>query len=408
MLRGKFLSLILMVTTFLGVAIWSVWNYDRAFNAVTRYTQLSAWALAQLELEIHAFDEALLLYRAGAVSQEEMNKRFDIAWNRLDVFLHGEEARSVRERFGAGKAAGKIMTLFEQYEQDVMSGGHDSSPLAHFSDELSRDLVAIRDVMVKNFTGPSAIAQRELLNDSRTQNFAILAFLMLATMVMLLVLFREVRHQHFLAWNDTMTGLPNRAALIKHLKHLKQRAAHRGGGRSITVCVVDLGHFREVNDSLGYEIGDALLKQLAERIRNTLTAGIFVARTGSDEFAIVISGVMPTYLPTCVSRFWNSCVVSLLSWHLRQILRIGCECSWASVNMPGLSIHRRRCCYLPISRSTAPNDGACIVMSCSPAACINTICVTVDCRPSFVRSSVVSIVSSSVSTISRLSAGKAL
>lgn len=154
MLRGKFLSLILMVTTFLGVAIWSVWNYDRAFNAVTRYTQLSAWALAQLELEIHAFDEALLLYRAGAVSQEEMNKRFDIAWNRLDVFLHGEEARSVRERFGAGKAAGKIMTLFEQYEQDVISGGHDSSPLAHFSDELNRDLVAIRDVMVKKFHRP--------------------------------------------------------------------------------------------------------------------------------------------------------------------------------------------------------------------------------------------------------------
>lgn len=47
MLRGKFLSLILMVTAFLGVAIWSVWNYDRAFNAVTRYTQLSAWALAR-------------------------------------------------------------------------------------------------------------------------------------------------------------------------------------------------------------------------------------------------------------------------------------------------------------------------------------------------------------------------
>lgn len=98
MLRGKFLSLILMVTTFLGVTLWSVWNYDRAFNAVTRYTQLSAWALAQLELEIHAFEEGLQLYRAGAASREEMNKRFDIAWNRLDVFLHGEEAKSVRAR----------------------------------------------------------------------------------------------------------------------------------------------------------------------------------------------------------------------------------------------------------------------------------------------------------------------
>ncbi|MFB2865090.1 putative bifunctional diguanylate cyclase/phosphodiesterase [Aeromonas sp. MdU4] len=293
MLRGKFVSLILMVTAFLGVAIWSVWNYDRAFNAVTRYTQLSAWALAQLELEVHGFGEALELYRAGSASQEEMNKRFDIAWNRLDVFLHGEEAKSVRSRFGADQAAGKLMFLFEEYEQDVVSGKRDSARLARFSVELTHDLAAIRDVMVKNFTGPSAIAQRDLLNESRTQNFVILAFLMLATMVMLVMLFREVRHQQFLAWNDPLTRLPNRAALIKHLK---QRSAYRGGGSSITVCLVDLGHFREVNDSLGYEVGDALLAQLAERIRGVSADGIFAARTGSDEFAIVISGVMPSYL----------------------------------------------------------------------------------------------------------------
>ncbi|WP_421191832.1 putative bifunctional diguanylate cyclase/phosphodiesterase [Aeromonas jandaei] len=293
MLRGKFVSLILMVTAFLGVAIWSVWNYDRAFNAVTRYTQLSAWALAQLELEVHGFGESLQLYRAGSVSQEEMNKRFDIAWNRLDVFLHGEEAKPVRSRFGAAQAAGQLMSLFEEYEQDVVSGTRDSTRLARFSIELDRDLAAIRDVMVKNFTGPSAIAQRELLNESRTQNFAILAFLMSATMVMLVMLFREVRHQQFLAWNDPLTRLPNRAALIKHLK---LRAAYRGGGSSITVCLVDLGHFREVNDSLGYEIGDGLLKQLAERIHSVAAPGIFVARTGSDEFAIIISGAMPTYL----------------------------------------------------------------------------------------------------------------
>lgn len=226
MLRGKFLSLILMVTAFLGVAIWSVWNYDRAFNAVTRYTQLSAWALAQLELEIRGFDEALSLYRTGSTSQKEMNKRFDIAWNRLDVFLHGEEAKQVRARFGAEQAVGKIMALFEKYEQAVVSGERDSKELARFAEELARDLVAIRDVMVKNFTGPSAIAQREVLNSSRIQNFFILAILMLATVVMLLMLFREVRHQHFLAWNDALTRLPNRASLIKHLKQL---TGHKGG-----------------------------------------------------------------------------------------------------------------------------------------------------------------------------------
>ncbi|MFM1703668.1 putative bifunctional diguanylate cyclase/phosphodiesterase [Aeromonas salmonicida] len=293
MLRGKFLSLLLMVTTFLGVAILSIWNYDRAFNAVTRYTQLSAWALAQMELEVHGFDEALSLYRAGSISQEEMNKRFDIAWNRLDVFLHGEEAKPVRTRFGAEQAAGKIMTLFEKYEQAVVSGERDSKELARFAEELARDLAAIRDLMVKNFTGPSAIAQREVLNSSRTQNFFILAFLMLATVVMLLMLFREVRHQHFLAWNDALTHLPNRASLIKHLK---QQTGHKGRPRSVTICLVDLGHFREVNNSLGYEVGDVLLTQLAERIRAVSVDGIFAARTGSDEFAVIISDVMPTYL----------------------------------------------------------------------------------------------------------------
>ncbi|MFM5367980.1 GGDEF and EAL domain-containing protein [Aeromonas veronii] len=293
MLRGKFLSMILMVITFLGVAIWSVWNYDRAFNAVTRHTQLSAWALAQLELEVHGFQEALALYRTGAVSQADMNKRFDIAWNRLDVFLHGEEAKSVRTRFGAEQAAGKIMLHFEKYEKDVLMGGRDSDNLANFSQELDRDLAAIRDVMVKSFTGPSAIAQRDLLNSSRTQNFFILGFLTIATTVMLMMLFREVRHQQFLAWHDALTRLPNRAALIKHLKLL---TLLRRRSRSITVCLVDLGHFREVNDSLGYEVGDALLIKLAERIRAVFADGIFAARTGSDEFAIIISGTMPTYI----------------------------------------------------------------------------------------------------------------
>ena len=160
MLRGKFLSLILMVTTFLGVTLWSVWNYDRAFNAVTRYTQLSAWALAQLELEIHAFEEGLQLYRAGAASREEMNKRFDIAWNRLDVFLHGEEAKSVRARFGADKAVGKILALFERYEQDVVQGEPNSPALKMFTAALDDEMRGVRDVMVKNFTGPSASAQQ--------------------------------------------------------------------------------------------------------------------------------------------------------------------------------------------------------------------------------------------------------
>lgn len=65
------------------------------------------------------------------------------------------------------------MTLFEKYEQDVVSGELDSKKLARFAEELTRDLAALRNVMVKNFTSPSSIARREVLNSSRTQNFFI-------------------------------------------------------------------------------------------------------------------------------------------------------------------------------------------------------------------------------------------
>lgn len=294
MLRGKFLSMILLMTAFLGVAVWSVWNYDRAFKAVTRYTQLSAWSLAQLELEIQSFQHALDLYRAGATSAQEMNRHFDIAWNRLDVFIHGAEAKPVRDRSGAGVVAERILQLFQQHESDVMTGKASDKGLQAFSVQLHQALADVRDVMVRNFTGPTAIEQRTLLAKTRVQNFLILAVLLLACALMLLQLFREVKRQHYLAWNDALTGLPNRAALLQHLASLA--AKRRAGQGEITLCLLDLGHFREVNDSLGYERGDALLKGVADELTRHRQPGMFIARIGSDEFALVIAGKIPAYL----------------------------------------------------------------------------------------------------------------
>lgn len=65
MIKGKFLSLAFIMVSFLGVTIWSLFNYDRTFNDMVKYNQLSAWSLAQLELELHGFDEQLSLYQIG-------------------------------------------------------------------------------------------------------------------------------------------------------------------------------------------------------------------------------------------------------------------------------------------------------------------------------------------------------
>jgi diguanylate cyclase (GGDEF)-like protein/PAS domain S-box-containing protein len=98
----------------------------------------------------------------------------------------------------------------------------------------------------------------------------------------------EARIQH-LAHHDTLTGLPNRA-LLQDRMTMAMAAAERSG-RSMAVLMLDLDHFKRINDSLGHEVGDQLLVVIAERLRNCVRKSDTVARMGGDEFVILLTEV---------------------------------------------------------------------------------------------------------------------
>ena len=87
--------------------------------------------------------------------------------------------------------------------------------------------------------------------------------------------------------HDLLTGLPNRRAFHNQLKTIIDRSHDAGPAASL--LFIDLDRFKEVNDTLGHEAGDALLKQVATRLRAILRSGDFVARIGGDEFAFLLS-----------------------------------------------------------------------------------------------------------------------
>jgi diguanylate cyclase (GGDEF)-like protein len=93
------------------------------------------------------------------------------------------------------------------------------------------------------------------------------------------------RRIRFLAHHDALTGLGNRAQLIEKLENALAILPLRGG--CLAVHFIDLDHFKEVNDSLGHDGGDFLLKTIAERLRAVTRAGDIVARLGGDEFVVV-------------------------------------------------------------------------------------------------------------------------
>lgn len=94
---------------------------------------------------------------------------------------------------------------------------------------------------------------------------------------------------HQLAYFDVLTGLPNRTMLIERLKTamaMAQRTRQKGA-----LLFIDLDNFKSLNDTLGHDVGDKLLKMVAGRLQQSVRKSDQVARLGGDEFVVVLENL---------------------------------------------------------------------------------------------------------------------
>ena len=134
---------------------------------------------------------------------------------------------------------------------------------------------------------------RQIISDG--QFYGVLAALW-AVLILGMLWFRRVEARRSereeaarLRWaseHDSLTKLPNRGAFQCRLQAAILTAMERG--TSVALLLVDLDHFKHVNDSLGHSAGDELLRHVSDRLRSTLDEHSFVARIGGDEFAVIV------------------------------------------------------------------------------------------------------------------------
>ena len=97
---------------------------------------------------------------------------------------------------------------------------------------------------------------------------------------------RALEHQ---ATHDPLTGLPNRTALSRYLGTLLGQA---GARQRAALLMLDLSRFKDVNDTLGHDVGDEVLREVARRFSAQIKSQAFISRIGGDEFAVVLADVV--------------------------------------------------------------------------------------------------------------------
>lgn len=102
---------------------------------------------------------------------------------------------------------------------------------------------------------------------------------------------RQAQHTVYqLAYTDSLTGLPNRAALTIYLNELMEKNPEEGA--SFSLFFLDLDRFKIINDSLGHSIGDQLLIEVAKRLKQSVGGNSLASRLGGDEFVLILNDVV--------------------------------------------------------------------------------------------------------------------
>lgn len=250
---------------------------DQLFQSVLdTLIELSDYALAWIGRARHDEERNLeILARAGNIQGYVDDLR--IRWQH-DRFSQGPGGRAIRSRHSVVCQDVETDESFQPWLPLAQEYGIRSSvaiPLVFGENEIG--LLAIYSARPQTFTNDEVRLLERLAAN-------------IAFGVETLRIRSHLQEQRTLAWNsahrDTLTGLPNRQWVMEELERLD--AEFDRHHRVAAVLFIDLDGFKRINDSLGHEVGDHLLHDVAQRLTRVARTEDFVARLGGDEFLILM------------------------------------------------------------------------------------------------------------------------
>jgi len=299
--RLTHILLITALAMFAASLLYNTWRLERGNEMVLASANESAWQAFQAEFELQRLLYTLQRQRGGeGGTPEELEKRFDIFWSRLPLLIEGEDTALIREATGVEKLVPDLLARLERLAPllgRVRSDAAAAREMRLALEAMQEPLHEISLATVHELAKRHTMLREELATLSRRNSLS-LAGLAGSAAIMLFLLYREVGHTrfllarshvqerrvHHLAHHDMLTGLPNRRLFEERLQEALRRPRRE---LRLGLLLLDLDHFKHVNDTYGHAIGDALLRAATRRMRTCIRRADMLARMGGDEFAVI-------------------------------------------------------------------------------------------------------------------------
>lgn len=280
---------LLLIMLFFGSGASQTLGKIRGHSALLEQrTYEVPWSLMQLQLEMSRFLDAVRLRHADAISQDDFMLRYDILWSRTPLLLSSQFKQTLLERQ-------ELWLLIRQIDGRI----HELEPLVEGLVPDSRDYLVIITAF-SPYLEPLARSVSALMHDNvrfyaeydqayrqlGKQLYQQITGFFIALILLLLVLFRELRRYWSLQQQDPLTGLPNRFALQRHLTALIEQ------DQPFSLTVLALKDSDLYSQRFGFKVMDKLWQTCCGRLQSSLLEHEYLAQPSQNEFVILGKGVV--------------------------------------------------------------------------------------------------------------------
>jgi diguanylate cyclase (GGDEF)-like protein len=286
-----------------GESRWSKAQKDAVFH-------LQKYAASRASQDLRRFRENIRVPLGDHMARLEMNKRnpdfqkvqqgfiqggnnIDDIEGMFDLYRRFERVSFMQQAIHAWESADRYIVRLDEVATSLQREIDSPSPRLQDIQAALNEVSLINEELTpieNDFVEALSEASRTAYLWLQAILFAATpGLLILGTVLSLRILKQRKREDdriHHIAFHDDLTSLPNRLMLAQRLDQALSR--HRRASMKLAILYINLDRFKVINDSLGHEAGDVLLRQVAERLRAQSREGDTVARVGGDEFVVLM------------------------------------------------------------------------------------------------------------------------